>query len=396
MLHVVEMKLYLTPAQEATLASWLRTCCWLYNQALEHRIKAYQRRRESVGYNAQAALLTELRRRMPSVQAVPVQFARDALRRVERGMQAFFRRLRDGGTPGFPRFRSHTRYNSLECLEAGSYVRPGNRLCVPKLGAVKFRAGHQAITGKQKLLRLIRRASGWFAQVLLDDGMPLPLPGPVQAGVGIDVGLESFATLSNGEKVANPRFFRTNQRKLKRAQRRLARCRRGSKNAKKAVRRVARIHERIAAQRKDFAHREARKLVDRFDLIGFEKLNIKGLAASKLAKSITDAAWGLFLYFVTYKAAYAGRHTVAVDARRTSQECPRCGMVKPKDLSERVHRCGCGLVLDRDQASAQVIHARALRVVGATACGGNGLCRGSNPPVSRAEETGSLHGATHH
>jgi putative transposase len=395
MIRVVEMKLYLTSAQQTTLESWLQTCCWLYNQCLEQRIKAYRRRKESVSFADQTALLTRLRRRMPMLMEVPYEFAKDALRRVDRGMKAFFRRVKAGEKAGFPRFRSHTRYNSLEYLKVGSYVRPSNLIYVPKLGLAKFRAGDQRVAGKQKLLRIIRRASGWFAQVVVEDELSSLPKVPIESAIGVDVGLTSFATLSTGEKIDNPRFFRVAERKLKRTQQRLSRCRKGSRNRRKAVRRVARIHERIAAQRRDFAHQESRKLVNRFDLIGFESLNIAGLGKSRLAKSILDAAWGLFLFFVTYKAESAGRHAIAVDPRGTSQECPSCGTVKPKDLFERVHRCSCGLILDRDEASARVICARALGVAGATACGGDGRCKGSNAAVSRACETGSLHGATH-
>jgi putative transposase len=395
MLRTVEMKLYLTAAQEITLISWLRTCCWLYNQALEQRIKSYRRRNESLSFMDQTAFLTHLRQRMPTLAEVPYEFAKDALRRVDRGMKAFFRRLKAGEKAGFPRFRSHTRYNSLEYLKVGSYVRPSNLIYVPKLGLAKFRAGDQRVAGKQKLLRIIRRASGWFAQVAVDDGLAAPPQVPIEYTVGVDVGLASFATLSTGEKIDNPRFFRVSERKLKRAQQRLCRCRKGSRNRRKAVCRVARVHERIAAQRKDFAHQESRKLVNRFDLIGFEKLNIKGLAASRLAKSIHDAAWSLFLWFVTYKAVNAGRHAIPVNPNGTSRECPACGRVTTKSLSERIHRCPCGLILDRDEASARVIRARALGVAGASACGGIDLCRGNDPPVSRPSETGSRNGATH-
>jgi putative transposase len=397
MLKTVEMKLYLTPVQESTLQFWLRTCCWLYNRALEQRIKAYKRRGETIGFHQQCQWLTRLRERMPSIRVVPTVFARDALRRVDRGMKAFFRRLQAKAKPGFPRFRSHTRYNSLECLAPGSYVRPGDRLSIPKLGLVRFRAGRQTILDKQKLLRLIRSASGWYAQMLIDDGLAPPPKGPVQQSIGIDMGLDSFATLSDGTKIGNPRFLRNSERKLKRIQQRLSRKMKGSRNRRKAGRRVAHLHERITAQRKDFAHRESRKLVERFDLIGFEQLNIKGLARSLFAKSIKDAAWGMFLWFVTYKAANAGKYAIGVIPNGTSQECPFCGAIAPKRLSERVHRCvnGCP-VIDRDHASGMVIHARALGVAGATACGGAGLCRRSNSPVSHAGETGSLDGATHH
>lgn len=395
MLKTVEMKLYLKPAQEETFSFWMRTCCWLYNKALEQRIKAYRRRGESISLFKQYTWLTLLRSRVPTLASMPVQFERDALRRVDRGFQDFFRRLKAGEKPGFPRFRPSARYNSLECLLVYSYIRPGNLLSIPKLGRVRFRAGNQMIPGKQKLLRITRRASGWYAQVVVDDGQDAPPKALIRESVGIDLGLESFATLSNGEKVRNPRFFRASERKLKRAQQRLSRAKKCSRNQKKAVRRVARIYERIKAQRKDFTHQESRKLINRFDLIGFEKLNIRGLASSKLAKSVCDAAWGMFLFFLTYKAEYAGKLAVSVDARRTSQECPQCGAVKAKDLSERTHRCPCGCILDRDTASAQVILARALGVAGATACGGIDLCNGSASVVSRPCEAGSPNDASH-
>lgn len=394
MIRTVEAKLYLNTTQEDTLNRWLCSCCWVYNHCLNQRIKAYRRRNESVGYNAQCVLLTGLRERIPALAEVPAVFARDAIRRVDRGFQAFFRRCKAGDKPGFPRFRSHTRYNSLEYLAPGSYPRAGNLLHIPKLGLVKFRAGDQRIPGRQKLLRIIRRASGWFAQVLVDDSQPPPPNVPVQSSVGIDVGLVAFATLSDGEKIENPRFFRKSERKLKRAQRQLSRCQRGSRNRRKAVRHVARVHERVAAQRKDFAHQQSRRLVNRFDLIGFEALNIKGLAGSRLAKSVHDAAWGMFTRFVAYKADYAGKHAIPVNPSGTSQECPSCGAVARKSLSERTHACSCGLTIDRDEAAARVILARALRVVGASACGGNVLCVGDSTNVSRPRETGSPHEPT--
>jgi putative transposase len=159
---------------------------------------------------------------------------------------------------------------------------------------------------------------------------------------------------------------------------------------------VARIHERIQAQRKDFAHQESRKLVRRFDLVALKSLSVKGLAAGMLAKSVQDAAWSLFTRFLAYKAANAGKQAIAVDPCGSSQECPACGRRARKSLSERRHHCPCGLRIDRDEASAQVILARALRVVGASACGSDDLCAGgSSPGVSRAKEAGSPQESTH-
>jgi putative transposase len=358
--RVITAKIYPNEAQVKTLESWLRTCCWVYNRALEQRIKAHKRRNETAGFYSQCTLLTGWRERVPQLESVPLAFQRDALRRVDRGMQAFFRRVKAGAKPGFPRFRPHHRYNSLECLAIGKYVRSGDFLNVPKLGLIKFRAGNQSFRGTQKLLRIIRRASGWFVQVLIDDGRAIPQPQPIDSSIGVDVGLTTFATLSNGERIENHRWGRKSGRKLRSAQRRLSRTAKRSRNRRKAIARVQRVHEKIAAQRKDFAHRASRRIINRFNLIAVEKLNIKGLARTKLAKSIADAAWGQFIWQLMYKAEWAGRHLVQVDPRGTSQECPDCGATKKKKLSERTHACTCGLVCDRDHAAARVILLRAV------------------------------------
>jgi putative transposase len=395
-LRTVEFKLYLNSSQEITLTEWLAKSCWLYNQCLEQRIKAYKRRGESVGYNQQCELLTGLRERIPELAAMPVAFERSALQRLDRGFAAFFRRVKAGQKPGFPRFHSRQRYNSLEYLAAGNYVR-GDKLYIPKLGLVRMRAGDQDFTGKQKLLRIIRRPTGWYGQVVLDTGIPIPEKVPVQSAVGIDMGLTHFLTTSSGEKIANPRCFRKSAKKLKRAQQKVCRRVKGSKNRRKAVKRLARIHERIKAQRRDFAHQQARKLVNKYDLIGFEDLNIKGLAAGMLAKSVNDAAWGMFLGFLACKAESAGKHGVPVDPRGTSQECPFCGKVVPKLLSERVHRCECRSgTIDRDHASGLVVLFRALRVVGATACGEFGLHAGDQTGACQLSETGSSASTGHY
>jgi putative transposase len=251
----------------------------------------------------------------------------------------------------------------MECLAPGNYIR-GNRIFIPGLGLAPCRGFNQDTSGKQKSLKIIKRASGWHAQVLFErEIVAVSTPGPT---IGIDVGLESFATLSTGEKIENPRFFRKSEKKLKRLQRKLSRKQKGSNNRRKAAKKVARHHEKIKAQRQDFAHQLSRNLVNRFGLIAIEALNVKGLAKTKLAKSILDAAWGLFFFYLTYKAEEAGKNVVKVDPRGTSQTCPSCGEIQKKVLSDRIHRCcGCGLVLDRDHAAALVILDRAVGVAAA-------------------------------
>jgi putative transposase len=365
MILTYEYKLYLNATQAATFESWLRTCCTIYNRALEQRIKAYKRRGESVTYNQQQSLLTEQRAKIENLRLVPVAFERDALRRVDRGFAAFFRRLKAKQKPGFPRFRSWRRYTSLEYAAVGTYATDGF-IRVPGMGKVKSR-GRDVRFGKQKILRILRKPSGWYAQVVIDDWQAIQPKLPVTKAIGIDVGLTHFATLSTGEKVDNPRCGQKSLRKLKFCQRRLARCQRHSKNRRKAVNRVARCHERIAAQRKDFAHQLSTRLVRQFDLIAFENLNILGMVRNRsLARSIYDAAWGMFANFIAYKAESARRYAVGVHAPGTSQECPWCGTIKAKSLSERIHRCSCrpGVEIDRDHASATVILARALAATG--------------------------------
>lgn len=341
--------------------SWLQICCTVYNRALEQRITTYKTTTKSLSFYDQCAVLTQWRKE-EALARCPLEFERDALRRLDRGMKAFFRRLKLKQKPGFPRFRSRHRYVSLECLAPGNYLR-GNKVFVPGLGLVPCRGFRQDTSGTQRALRIIKRASGWYAQISYQRELPIvSVTGPA---IGIDVGLESFATLSTGEKIANPRFFRNSENRLKRLQRRLSRKQKGSQNRKKAIKKLTRQYERIQAQRKDFAHQTARKLVNRFSLICVEDLNIANLAKTKLAKSILDAAWGQFIFYLTYKAACAGKTLVKVDPRGTSQECPSCNTIRKKVLFDRIHQCPCGLVLDRDHAAALVILKRAVGVAAA-------------------------------
>ena len=372
-MRTIEVKIYLKSSQEATIASWLRTCCGIYNRTLEMRIKAYKRRGESVNYLKQQSLLTAQRKRIPSLASLPVAFERDALRRVDRGMQAFFRRFKAGEKSGFPRFRSAQRYTSMEYAAPGQYVRDDGLLSIPRLGLVKYRAGNQRINKTQRLLRIIHRATGWYAQVVVDEVNPVS-PLTNDGPVGIDMGLESFASLSTGEKIANPRFSRKSERKLRSLQRRVSRQKKGSGRRKKAVKALRRHHERISAQRRSFCHQVSTDLVRRHPLIAVEKLNIKGIARTHFAKSIHDVAWAIFLNMLTRKAEDAGRQCVQVDPRFTSQTCPDCGTIKKKNLSERMHDCDCGCRLDRDVAAARVILFRAVR--------GNGRKSGVEGPTS--------------
>ncbi len=362
--RTIEFKLYLNQSQESILDRWLDSCRWLYNLALRYRTKAYKRRKECINYFKQQKWLTNLRSKIPFLQEVPAAFQQSALRKLQKSFDNFFRRIKLGVKPGFPRFKKYHRYNSLECPIVYSPIR-GNKLLIPKLGLVSIRGLNQDLSGKQKILRIIRRPSGWYAQIVVEREIIVPFSNLKPIKVGIDVGLESFATFSNGTKIKNPRFYRKSEKKLKRTHKNVSRKKKGSKNRKKAIKKLARQYEKITRQRRSFAHEESRKIVNKYDFISYEKLNINNMIKNhKLSKSIMDAAWSQFLSFVSYKAESAGKIVVGIDSSYTSQTCPDCGHVKKKSLKERTHSCKtCGLVIDRDEAAARVILSRAITVV---------------------------------
>lgn len=358
MIKTYQYKLYPNASQIKTLAHWLLVCCRIYNHALAHRTKAYKRRGVSVSYTDQQSLLTKQRARSESLRSVPCHIERAALRRVDCGFKAFFRRLKAGQNPGFPRFRSWRRYNSLEYLSPGTYLKDG-KIRIPCMGVVRCR-GRSLPEGMQIALRILRRPTGWYAQIVLNDGRRPSVRREVTSAIGVDVGLSAFATLSDGTKIDNPRWLFKSARKLRALHRRVSRRKNGTGRRRRAVNALARRHDVVASQRKSFCHEQSTMLVRKYDMIAVEDLNVAGMVRSRFGKSILDAAWAQFTKHLAAKAEYAGRQVVFVNARGTSQECPNCGAIKPKTLSERIHQCACGCECDRDHAAAQVILARAL------------------------------------
>ena len=247
---------------------------------------------------------------------------RNVLRRLDQTFAAFFRRIKDGSRPGFPRFKSVRQYDSLLFTNGDGCKLIGHVIRIQGVGEVKVKL-HRPIEGKIKTVSIKREAGRWFVIFSVEcDAAPLP---DSTETVGIDVGLSSFATLDDGTEIDNPRFFDEAAKKLRVAQRRLARRKNKKSNRRrKAVQFLQRQHAHIQNQRSDFHHKLSRTLVNRYGLIAVEDLNIKGLSSGMLAKSIYDAGWGSFLNKLTYKAESAGRELVRVDPRGTSQTC-LCG-----------------------------------------------------------------------
>jgi putative transposase len=361
-------RIYLTNAQRRILEQQLEACRWLYNQTLAERKRAYLERGEALRLYDTQALLPGWKVDHPQLKLVHSQVLQNVQVRVDLAFKAFFRRVREGvQDAGFPRFKGFGRYDSITYPQYENGVRlDGNLLIISKIGAVHV-VLHRPLSGRPKTVTLSRSRSGkWYACFSVETEPTILPESP--AAAGIDVGLSCFATLSTGEKIANPRFFRQDEKALAKAQQKLSKEAKGTPERAECRKVVARVHERIAFRRSDFAHQESRKLVNRFGFLAVEKLNIEGMLKNhQLAKSIADAAWNQFALVLMSKAEDAGRQAVRVNPRNTSKRCSRCGTIVEKDLSVRVHDCQvCGLVIDRDENAAINILALGLQGVGET------------------------------
>jgi putative transposase len=362
-----------TPEQEQVLETVLWRCRALYNAALEQR-KTWWERGQGVGatYYQQKAELPDLKGACPEFAEVHAHVLQDVILRVERAFQAFFRRIKAGETPGYPRFQGPARYHSFTFPEYGNgTVLDGRLLSLSKIGRIAVRL-HRPLHGTPKTVTLSKEADGWYVCISCVE-VPIQLLTDTGRETGIDMGLRVFLLTADGQVVDNPRHQRRAQRYLAKCQRRVSRRTRASHRRRKAIAVLAKAHQHVKRQRADFHHKTALALVRQYDTIYHEDLQIANLArrpapqsdgtggfrpngASRKAglnKSIHDAGWAYFLGILSFKAACAGRRVIAVPAPYTSQDCNRCGERVPKALSMRTHVCpACGLVLDRDLNAA--------------------------------------------
>lgn len=358
MLRTFQFRLRPNVSQTALLERTLTDNCETYNAALQERRDAWRMERKSVTYRDQQNEITELRKDS-AFQWMACDIMRDPIRRVDRAFKAFFRRCKLREKPGFPRFRSRHRYDSFTfslsvCREKS--------IKIPNVGDIRARGG-RGIEGRAKVCSIKRDGKRWIASVVCDIG-EVPAKCVVSNPVGIDVGLTTLATLSDGTEVENPRWVRKHETRIAAANRALARKQRRSKNRIRAREALRRAHQRAANARLNYIHHTSKWLVENYDLIAYEDLKIKNMVRSNLAKSIMDAAWGLLIWCVSYKAEKAGRWAVPVNPRGTSQKCSDCGRIVPKDLSVRVHSCECGLVLGRDHNAGINICALGISAAG--------------------------------
>ncbi|HEY1387619.1 MAG TPA: transposase [Ktedonobacterales bacterium] len=361
-------KLKPTPEQERDLERVLMVCRWLYNTALEQRIILYRQRGISLTRFSQEAELKDLRAEMADYATIHSHVLQDVLARLDKTYQAFFRRVHQGEKAGFPRFQSRTRWHSFTYKEYGNGARLDNGfLVLSKFGRMAMRWS-RPLEGTPKTVTISREADGWYVCFSCAYVPAQPL-APTGQETGIDLGLESFATLADGTMINNPRCYRRAERKLKTAQRRVSRRKKGSNRRRKAVKLLAKAHLKVKRQRADFHHKTALALVRTNDTIYHEDLQTANMLKNHhLAKSISDAGWSAFLSLLAAKAAYAGRRVVAVPPAYTSQMCSGCGVVVKKGLSVRWHSCpDCGANLRRDHNAAKNIERAGQALRGAVA-----------------------------
>jgi putative transposase len=356
-------RIFPTKHQQATLRSHLSLCCELYNAGLEERREAYRMSGKNITFTEQSAQLPDLKELRPAYKAIYSQVLQDVLHRLDRAFKAFFRRVKSGQVPGYPRFKASFRYDSLTYPQSGfgielcgsvpqgknRQVKLWAKLTLAKIGTIWMKM-HRPLKGVIKTCSIIRSSTGkWYVSFSCEEIGPEPLPESDEE-VGIDVGLKTFAYLSTGEQIENPRFFRQEEQALARAQRRLSQAGNDTKRRKKRRKVVARIHERIKNRRQNFIRQQVACLIKRFGFIAVEALTVRNMVKNpRLSKSIADAAWSMFFTHLILKAEEAARCVVKVPPAYTSQTCSVCGHKQNMPLSVRVYDCAaCETVLHRD------------------------------------------------
>ena len=364
-----QFRIYPTKNQEVLLNRTLSTCRHLYNDSLGERKRQSELNElertfgvtpwgkpEWLNYYDQANSLSGSKTDFQ--KDVFSQVLQNVLKRVDRSFKNFFNGF------GYPRFQGRERYNSFTYPQKGFEL--DEKLNLSKIGNIKT-IQHRDIEGTIKTCTIKKDIDQWYVSFSCEINKPI-LPVEIKTEIGIDVGLSSLITTSNGKQIEPPEFLRESEEKLTHEQKRLSRKKKRSQNRNHQRIIVAKTHRRIRNQRKDFAHKTSRKLVETFDHIVFEDLQIRNMLQNHhLAKSISDAGWSQLISLTKSKAECAGKVVELVNARNTSQNCSGCGNSVPKDLSIRVHSCPfCGLELDRDHNAAINILNRSKSTVGTT------------------------------
>lgn len=344
-----KFRIYANKTVFQKLNDTLFLCRDLYNCALQERREAYKLSRISLNYYDQANQLKEIKKTNPEYKQVHSQVIQDVLKRLDKSFQGFFRRIKQKVKAGFPRFKGQNRYTSFTYTQSG-FSLTGNKLTLSKIGTVKVKLSRE-INGKVKTCTIKNECGKWFVIFTVETSLE-PLP-KTNKSVGLDMGVSSFVTLSDGAKIGNFKYYESTQKKLRVAQRSVFRKNKGSIRRRKSVLKLRKLHQKIRNQRNDFQHKISTWLVQNYDVICIEKLNLLGLSKGFLSKQMNDVAIGDFFNKLRYKVENTGKELIEIEPHFTSQDCSSCGNRVKKDLSVRVHLClQCGLTLDRDLNAA--------------------------------------------
>jgi putative transposase len=361
MLLSYKYRLRTTSTQNTVLEEQLRLCQWTYNTLLNH---CFEERKAGRGTPTQFSLqnlLPTMKAQTPELDQVFSQVLQNVAKRVRSGFESYWNRKRAGLKAHLPRFRRADKYNSLTYPQMGFELR-GEALKLSRIGDLKLRL-HRPVEGRVKTLTVSQGASGKWYVVFSCEVECKPISGREMA-VGVDLGLNNLVVLSDGSVFEAPRKYRMAEKRLGRLQRIHSGRMGGSRKREKARVKVARLSEGVANQRRDFAYKTARSIVNRYERIFVEDLKIQNMQRNRcVSKSIADAGLGLLRNALTYMAKMSEGVIAFVDPRDTSQVCSGCGERVEKSLSERIHQCpACGLVLDRDVNAAWNILKRGLEI----------------------------------
>ncbi|NEO35980.1 MAG: transposase [Moorea sp. SIOASIH] len=368
-----------TKQQRDKIDHWLSMLCSQYNYLLADRFSWYEQNRcprnacplvchlpelrDSPDYYSQKKTLPNLKKTHPWYKDIHSQVLQDVVKRVKLAFDRFIKGDKNGNRSGRPRFKKKHRYRTFTYPQMKEGCLEGNLINLPKIGKVKVILHRPIPEGfKTKTASIIKKCDGYYLVLSLEDETVPEIKSDINPDsiVGIDVGLKEFLTTSEGETIEIPQYYRKSQKRLKVIQKRVSRRKKGGKNRLKAIKQLGRQHKKVADKRKDFHFKSANYLLSKYDVVAHEKLNVKALAKSRLAKSVLDAGWSSFLTILTSKAENAGLLAVPVSARDTSQNCSNCGKKVPKKLHIRWHDCrDCGCSLDRDHNAAINIRNRA-------------------------------------
>ena len=351
MLRTYQFRVYPSKKIEKKLLNTLNICKNTYNKLLEVKINLYKETKKSLSKFDCNNLIKEW-----NIKEVHSQVLQNISDRVDKAFKNFFRRVKQKETPGFPRFKSFDRYKSFTFPQTG-FKLIDNHLKLSKIGHVKIKK-HRNLEGSIKTCTIKRNCLGqWFVNLTCEINKEIKKSDNKKT-VGIDVGCSKFATLSDNTIIEHFKHYKQSENKLKKIQQKhseLKQLPKTNKKKRKVKRKLSKLHVKVSNQRKDFLHKESKKIVDKYGVICVEKLNIKSMVKGNyknLNKSILDSGWNQFRQILLYKAEEAGKSIVEVDPKYTSQICSNCGIRVKKKLSNRVHKCSCGFECDRDLNAA--------------------------------------------